>query len=51
MQIAAATLNKLIPGTYYLYALGTQGQKVVAVDQTCIDVRKYQDIDTARMVF
>ena len=47
VKIAAATLNTLTPGTYYLYALGTKGQKVVAVDQTCIGIGKYQDIDTA----
>jgi hypothetical protein len=38
VKIAAATLNTLTPGTYYLYALGTKGQKVVAVDQTCIGI-------------
>mgnify|MGYP000956887100 CR=1 FL=1 len=33
VKIAAATLGKLKPGTYSLYALGMKGKKVVAVDQ------------------
>ena len=33
VTIPAATLQELNPGTYYLYALGMDGQKVVAVDQ------------------
>ncbi|MDR9817405.1 MAG: hypothetical protein RJR34_11705 [Candidatus Methanoculleus thermohydrogenotrophicum] len=38
VKVAASTLKELNPGTYYLYALGMKGQKVVAVDQTCIAI-------------
>jgi len=38
VTIAAATLKKLNPGTYYLYALGMMDQKVVAVDQKFIRI-------------
>lgn len=33
VKVAAATLQKLNPGDYYLYAMGIKDQKVVAVDQ------------------
>lgn len=33
VNVAAATLQKLNPGDYYLYAMGIKDQKVVAVDQ------------------
>ncbi len=36
--IAAETLATLNPGTYYLYALGMQGQNVTAVDQTEVTI-------------
>ena len=34
VTIPAATLKELEPGTYDLYAMGMQGEKVVALDQT-----------------
>ncbi|MDN7013640.1 hypothetical protein FGW20_11470 [Methanoculleus sp. FWC-SCC3] len=34
VTIPAATLKNLEPGTYDLYAMGMQGEKVVALDQT-----------------
>ncbi|HOB44437.1 MAG TPA: PEGA domain-containing protein, partial [Bacillota bacterium] len=38
VDIAAGTLATLNPGTYYLYALGMQGQNVTAIDQTEVTI-------------
>ena len=38
VEIAAETLATLNPGTYYLYALGMNDQKVTAIDQIEIDI-------------
>jgi len=39
VTIAAATLKKLNPGTYYLYALGMNEQSVTAIDQKEIVIK------------
>ncbi|MFY9449581.1 MAG: hypothetical protein WAP31_07780, partial [Candidatus Methanoculleus thermohydrogenotrophicum] len=46
VEVAAATLQKLNPGDYYLYALGIKDQKVVAIDQMNVSIAAVEPTPT-----
>ena len=46
VEVAAATLQKLSPGDYYLYAMGIKDQKVVAIDQMNVSIAAVEPTPT-----
>lgn len=46
VKVAAATLQKLNPGDYYLYAMGIKDQKVVAIDQMNVSIAAVEPTPT-----
>lgn len=46
VTIPAATLQKLNPGDYYLYAMGIKDQKVVAIDQMNVSIAAVEPTPT-----